>query len=369
MKGLGMTLDIQGLPTQDKHIRVGFIGCGGHSFRNIFPAFQFAPVELVATCDLDIDKAKAYGRQFGASGGAYDDYHVMLEEEDLDAVFVVVGYSSGNRPLYPPIAVDCMNAGCHVFIEKPPAGACADVETMQEVSDRTGRIVMTAFKKMFFPANRKARRLIRDEAFGTPTMLTLEYPQHLPTVDDWTTWFDGGKSAVIGLCDHLCHPVSIMLMMLGMPQTLYYKRNRFGGGAATFGFADGEVCTLTFTHGGSHNLGMERTVIYSDRHQHVAVENGIRVIANRFHHTPYGTMTDYYSGPDSEAALVWEPEFSLGQLYNKALFIEGFVGEVTEFAHAVLQGRQPEMAHLEHAWQATRIFEAFAQGEGHEIEL
>ena len=32
----------------DQRIRAGFVGCGGHAWRNVFPTFQYAPVELVA---------------------------------------------------------------------------------------------------------------------------------------------------------------------------------------------------------------------------------------------------------------------------------------------------------------------------------
>ncbi|MHC4715753.1 MAG: Gfo/Idh/MocA family protein, partial [Planctomycetota bacterium] len=68
-------------------------------------------------------------------------------------------------------------------------------------------------------------------------------------------------------------------------------------------------------------------------------------------------------------ALAWEPEFSLGQLYNKGLFLLGYYGEVSEFARSVLEDRPPDRGTLAHAWQATRIFEAFAEGPGRVIGL
>lgn len=48
-------------------VRVCFIGAGGHSFRNIYPTFQYAPIELLAICDKSEDKARNYARQFGAA--------------------------------------------------------------------------------------------------------------------------------------------------------------------------------------------------------------------------------------------------------------------------------------------------------------
>lgn len=80
-----MRLNFHGRLIDEKEIRAGFIGCGSHSIRNIYPTFHYAPVDLQAVCDLDINKAKAFAKKFGAKN-AYSDYHQMLKEEDLDAV-------------------------------------------------------------------------------------------------------------------------------------------------------------------------------------------------------------------------------------------------------------------------------------------
>jgi hypothetical protein len=56
-------------------------------------------------------------------------------------------------------------------------------------------------------------------------------------------------------------------------------------------------------------------------------------------------------------------------LYNKGLFLLGYFGEVNEFASAILENRPLAKGHLDHAWQATRIFEAFFEGPGKVIKL
>src|SRR5206468_10876079 len=87
----------------ERKLRVAYLGCGGHSFRNIFPCFQFAPVDLVAVCDLQEARAAAFARQFGARRH-YTDYARMLAEERPEAVFIVTGYDAAGRPTYPPLA-------------------------------------------------------------------------------------------------------------------------------------------------------------------------------------------------------------------------------------------------------------------------
>jgi predicted dehydrogenase len=369
-----MRISFQGVPVDEPEIRAGFIGCGSHSFRNIYPTFQFTPVRLVATCDLQIEKARAFAEKFGA-GAAYDDHRTMLEQEELDAVFVVTGYDESGRPQYPRLATDCLEAGCHVWIEKPPAASSDEIDAMRAASEATGKTVAVGFKKMFFPANEKAGELMSDPEFGRPSLILLRYPQYVPTVEEFYEYCSGGEpiGSVIGFLDHLCHPVSLLLFLAGMPSTLAYERSASGAGLATFGYESGLVASIAFTSGASLEGGMERTTIVSDCGRHIDVENNTRVILRRtppsMPGTGYGSNPNFFAGTPEQTSSIWEPEFSLGQLYNKGLFLLGYWGEVNEFARSVLEKRAPVKGTLEQARESTRIFEAFAEGPGKRIAL
>jgi predicted dehydrogenase len=357
----------------EPEIRAGFIGCGSHAFRNIYPTFQFAPVKLAATCDRDADKARAFAETFGAER-AYADHRRMLDAEQLDAAFIVVGYDARGRPQYPSLAADCLAAGCHVWMEKPPAATCAEVEQMQAAAKRAGRYVLVGMKKMFFPANRKAKELAARQDFGAPAMLLLQYPQYVPTPDELARYRAGENvQSAVGFLDHLCHPASLMVYLLGMPTALYYERSASGAGHATLTFDSGAVASLALTCGAARNAGMERTTIVGGSGHHIVVDNAIRVT---YHRNPpyrdgerYGSAPDFFTGAPEEANAAWEPEFSLGQLYNKGLFLLGYVPEVEAFARSILDGRPADRGTLAQAWQVTRVFEAFAEGPGRRIEL
>ncbi len=369
-----MRINFHGRLVDEQEIRAGFIGCGSHSFRNIYPTLQFAPVHLVATCDFSIEKAQAFAAKFGAQN-AYTDYQEMLAKEKLDAVFVVTGYDDKGRPTYPDIAVECLNAGHHVWMEKPPAASCVEIEKMQKAAKNSGKNVLVGMKKMFFPANEKAKELMSTEDFGRASLVMLQYPQHIPTQSDFDQYINEGKriGGVVGFLDHLCHPASLLIYLLGMPTSLYYERSPTGAGVATFSFESGTVASLACTRGASSNGGMERTVIISDSGKHIVVDNNIRV---SYHRSPppepgtgYGNSPNFYTGTTEQTTAIWEPEFSLGQLYNKGLFLLGYYNEVNEFARAIIEKRPPEKGTLEQAWQSTRIFEAFAKGPRRMIRL
>jgi len=108
----------------------------------------------------------------------------MLRREDLDVVFIVTNVDENGRPRYPKLAIDCLRAGAHVWIEKPPASSSGEVREMIRVSSETKRHIGVGFKKMFFPANAKAKEIISRPEFGPITSITARYPQSLPPIED-----------------------------------------------------------------------------------------------------------------------------------------------------------------------------------------
>jgi len=368
-----MGIDFVGNIVGKPRIKAGYIGCGSHSRRNVLPALKFASVlvETVAICDLKYEKAQAFASEFGF-GKAYGNHIEMLEKEDLDAVFIVTGYDQNLRPVYPALAKDCIERGCHVFTEKPPAATSEELVSLKKLADANKKEVMVGFKKMFFPANEKAKQLSQDASFGGISMATLQYPQYVPTKQEFGDYIGGlPVGGVCAFLDHLCHPVSLLVYLMGCPESLNYMRGSDGTGIACFSFADGSIASITLTSGSSSNGGMERTQIFAKRHgQHISIENNVKL---SLHRTPpdlhYGSSPSFYTGTPENATAVWEPEFSLGQLYNKGLFLLGYYGEIEAFAKAVAQGARVPKAGLDDAIAITEIFEAFAEGPGKIIEL
>jgi predicted dehydrogenase len=362
-------IDFHGKLTKQPLVKIGFIGCGGHSFRNIYPTLQFVPVDLIATCDLSIKKAELFARSFGAHR-AYENYLEMLDKEDLDLVLVVTGYDENGRPMYPNITIDCLKAGCNVWIEKPPAATCSEIESMQDVEREVGKYVVVGLKKMFFPANEKAKELMAEKDFGQASLLLLRYPLYIPTLDEFRSYVEQKQwNNVVGFLDHLCHPTSLLIFLFGMPQQLFYERAGNGSGIATFSYQDGRVASVALTCGSCVNAGMEHTTIVSDSGRHIVVENNIRVNYHRLPELGYGDAPNFFVGSLDETSRMWEPEYSLGQLYNKGLFLLGYYGEVLEIVSAILKDQKPTKGTLDQAWQVTRIFEAFMQGPGKVIPL
>ena len=332
-------------------IDVGFIGCGGHAWRNVYPALQWAPVNLVATCDLDEEKAKKFARQFGALR-YYTDHKKMLSDEKLDAVFVVVGYKDG-QILHAPLAIDAMRAGCHAWIEKPPANSVSEVEQMIRAGEQSGKFVLVGLKKCFYPAVEKAKEIAEREDFGQPASIYTRYPMSLPPEEDRIQ-----RKGMHNVLDHIPHPGSLLRLFMGPIEHIYIEDERMNGGAMiTVKFVSGAVGLLHFAAGTSGTCPLERLEVIG-RGANVVVDNGVKLTYYRpGSRGPYGAAQSFI-GPDDAAPIYWEPEFSLAQLYNKGLFMEGFAGEVNYFAECVLKNEPPAKCGLDYALEITKLYEA-----------
>lgn len=348
----------------DRKIRVGFIGAGGHSFRNVYPTFQYAPIDLVAVCDRQADRASAFARQFGATA-SYDDHHQMLANETLDAVFIVTTYDEEGRPQATRLALDALEAGCHVWMEKPTAASVAEVRQLIETSNRAGRYVMTGLKKTFFPSIVRAKEIVSSDEFGRPASMYIRYPQSMPPPEE-----RGNLHNVRGLLDHMPHPGSIIHELMGPIETLSYQWEPITGGSVTnLKFTSGAVGTLHMPGDPSGTSPLERLEVVGE-HANVVVDNGVKVSYYRPAQRPaYGRSASYLVDNDV-APLYWEPEFSLGQLYNKNIFYLGYVQEVLHFCDSVMGQTPPSKGTLDQALEIAKIFEAYCTMEaGVEITI
>ncbi|MBN2504552.1 MAG: Gfo/Idh/MocA family oxidoreductase [Bacilli bacterium] len=354
-------------------LNVAVIGCGGHAFRNILPTFQYAPINLVAVCDLDLKKAESVGRLFGAKA-SYDDYHEMLANEKIEAVFVITGYDGSYRSLYPQIAIDCMRAGCHVWIEKPPASSSEDILKMIKTSKETNKKVMVGFKKMFFPSIQKVKQIIESVEFKQVTSVAIRYPQGVP----FETKDRQSDKMMLWFLDHLVHPLSILVYLFGEIESIYFNISSINGASTTnLKFRSGVIGSLHLAAGSSDISPLERLEVVGEG-ANVVVENGVKLTyyrrGNRVNkelqhlNGGYGRMSSYI-GDDEVAPIVWEPEFSLGQLYNKNIFMLGYAQEIRYFCQKVLDDSAIEIGNLNQAFHILKVYEAYKNDAETKIEL
>lgn len=129
-----------------KKVRVGVIGVGGLACSIHLPILSsLEEVELVALCDWVETRAQEACRRF-AVPKMYLSHITMLQEEKLDAVFVLTQPDMLFRP-----ALDCLNAGLAVFMEKPMGITLFQANTLKRLADEKDRQLHVGFNRRSIP--------------------------------------------------------------------------------------------------------------------------------------------------------------------------------------------------------------------------
>ena len=135
----------------------------------IYPALHFAPIDLVAVCDLDPERARSAAQKFGAESW-HTEYHKMFDEADLDAVVIQMH----PRPRQ-QIVLDALEAGYNVLVPKPPAPDLASCHELARAARHHGVTLMVNFERRFSLAVRKARELMNGRNFAQPTQFHFSF--------------------------------------------------------------------------------------------------------------------------------------------------------------------------------------------------
>lgn len=137
-----------------KRIRAGVIGLGRFGELHCEALAAIPEVELHSLCTRNTERLAGFGARFGVSR-LYADYRQMLEDPELDAVSIVTMWRDHAAP-----AIAAMQAGKHVFVEKPMASTEADCAAMIRARDESGRFCMVGQICRFNPRYQAAKREI-----------------------------------------------------------------------------------------------------------------------------------------------------------------------------------------------------------------
>lgn len=117
-------------------LKVGIAGPGGIAQSAHIPGFrQREDAEVVAVFSRSAERASAAARKFDIPQ-AYTNYNDMLSQAELDAVSICVP-----NKFHAEMTIQALEAGCHVFCEKPPAMSANEVRRMQQAAKQAGKVL------------------------------------------------------------------------------------------------------------------------------------------------------------------------------------------------------------------------------------
>ena len=157
-------------------VRVALIGAGGMANRVHYPSLaSFDDVELVGLCDLDAEKLTATAEKFHIEN-TFSDYREMLERTKPDAAYA----------LMPPhvlfdVAMDVMQAGCHLFIEKPPGITTFQAQCLGRMAEQKGLVTGVGFQRRYHPMVRHCHEAVSKK--GQPNQVNVTFIKDAPVAD------------------------------------------------------------------------------------------------------------------------------------------------------------------------------------------
>ncbi len=128
---------------------------------------------LVAVCDPSADRCHALAARYQAR--PFDDMAALLKAVQPDVVSVA---APDDRHRDPVLAA--LEAGCHVFCEKPLATSLDDARDMVATADRCGRRLAVDFNRRYGFAYRRARDLFRQGQVGAPLQVLVHVVDGYP---------------------------------------------------------------------------------------------------------------------------------------------------------------------------------------------
>lgn len=141
-------------------MKAALIGCGKIAFWHVLALKEIPGVDICAVCDRDLFAAQRIAG-FTESAKAYNDYALMLHQEKPDVVHVLTPPDS-----HADIAVQAMEAGCNVLVEKPMTVTLDDAERMVVAAKKYGVQLGTNHNFLYGTSVAKARELIKNGDIG-----------------------------------------------------------------------------------------------------------------------------------------------------------------------------------------------------------
>jgi predicted dehydrogenase len=337
-----------------KRLNIAIVGVGSHAYRNILPALHHLPVRLVAVCDIDELLARSTAEEYGVKN-IYTRTEVMYANESLDAVLICVGPRQHAR-----LSIEALQAGVHVWMEKPPAMNVAELEEVQRhVRDQ---VVVVGFKKAFMPVATKAHELVQNKSIGQLATISAEYPCSIPENGgsvlakmEFTDWLANG-----------IHPISFMVRVGGKVDAVYTHRAAHGGGAVMLEYRSGVLGVMHFGAWGGYSSATERYTLNGTQGV-ITIENSIRLSLHRGIPFDYSQTTSFIPDGEASGAIVWEAQNRLATLENSGLFVQGMYAELLYFCERVLSGEKPEIGSLDFALDVMKIYEAGLRSHGDRV--
>lgn len=252
------------LQKDNEPLRAAVIGTGSFATNMTIPILKglsndFSVEVLVNQTPF---KAQNIASKFGIKNieSSVDD---LLSKHTIDVVFITTRHAT-----HTDIVLQCLEAGKHVFVEKPLSINSDEVNKIEQFyssSNNSKPLLTVGFNRRFSPYIQEIKKAVSERI--NPLIITYRVNAGFRSQDHWTHK-DGGR--IIGEACHFIDTFSFLVndnpKSISIDSTSPSKKGTSGADnkIITISYADGSMCSLVYTGQGNSALSKERIEIFFD---------------------------------------------------------------------------------------------------------
>ena len=218
------------MTTETKELGIGVVGYGfigrvhtfGYSNIALFYDPPPARIKLVGVCTAHqetAEKGLEHGYEFATTN-----YRDLLERDDIH----IISCCTPNN-LHRDELIQAMEAGKHIYCDKPLAMNPTEASEIVEVAEKTGVLHQMTFEYRFIPAMMRAKQMVEDDFLGEVFNFRVEY-LHAGYIDperpmSWRLDKEQGGGGV--LFDLGSHVLDLVRFLLGEVKEVYALTETF----------------------------------------------------------------------------------------------------------------------------------------------
>jgi predicted dehydrogenase/threonine dehydrogenase-like Zn-dependent dehydrogenase len=218
-------------------VGVGLIGAGGYAQKMLLPNFKAAGAEFCSIASASGVSARDVGTKYGFRRFLSDAQSVI---DDDEANLIVIATRHGSHA---ELATLTLEAGKHVFVEKPLALNDAALNTVLEAASGSEGQLLVGFNRRFSPLAVKAKEFFANRE----APLSIVYRVNAGRIprEHWTQDPNEGGGRIIG---EVCHFIDLMQFITdAAPKSVFAES--VGGGSGNIVREDSVLITLQFEDG------------------------------------------------------------------------------------------------------------------------
>lgn len=239
-------------PITDGDIRFAIVGAGNLAKWAHLPALnKIAGAKLHAVHSNSGARGKAYAKRFGASY-ASSDLAEILGDKDIHAVIIASRHKD-----HAAQAIAALEAGKHVFIEKPMAVTVEECRAINAAVESSGKRLMVGFNRRFAPFYTEMKQNLK----GRSSPVVISTRMNSPGIQNGWAAEPAQGGVILG---EGCHFIDLMHWLL---ESEPVSISAYGMGehniAASIKFDDGSIGNFIYTVVGSESSGGELVEVFA----------------------------------------------------------------------------------------------------------